>query len=331
MRLSLLVFCSLLRLAASADERSGPQRVTLVEEPWGTVYAAEGAKVVRVEEGRWRIDSSRGPVTVQRQPSGWLIQAANQNLRVDQQEGGWRFLFNGGRYRLRKDSASVSWTDAQGETLSYTVDEGGTSVEGVGPQGKLSISTDPSEGKYEINSSAGKSSLNTKKKLSDGVDLEAHPGLTPGVLLDNEVIGVFIPLPCGQALPMLGWSQAIQVANQVPFPESGKPLVVPKPDPLKLQSRPFESSPTIEESLQKKPANDWSYPDGVQQAPKAPLQSLQAPKGSDPLNLKPKPFNKPQSIYETQTAPKKGSDPLNLNPKPFSKPKTIFEIQNAPK
>jgi hypothetical protein len=315
----------------SSDQTSGPGRVTLAEEPWGTIYCAQGCRINQDATGaRWLLETSRGPVSVQRRLNGWLIQAANQNLRVDEEsQGAWRFHFNASKYRLEKSPNRVLWSDPASQTLQYNLEEGGRSLECEGFQGRISIVENEAGDTFQIDSTAGQTRVTIKNQQVEarGISLSQHPYLLPGVLLDNEVVGVYIKLPGARALAGLGWEQAPKIASQVPFAVR-IPAQPRRPDPLNLAPKPFETAPTLEETLQQKPANDWTFPSGVQQVPKEPLQSIQAPKGVDPF----KPVSAPKGSdpLRAQEAPK-GQDPLNLNRKPFSRDKTLFEIQRDSK
>jgi len=321
---------------AGADPRSGPGKTTLAEEPWGTVYCADGCRVTQDERGTWwRLETPQGPVSVQRRPGGWLIQASNQNLRLDDisstpDQKEYRILFNAAQYRLQQSPTKFSWIPGEGAPIDYQIEDQGRALEGSGPQGKLSVAGDPSEGIYRISSQVGETVLTVKAEKTEvkGPAPGAHPYLQRGIYLDNQVVGILINLPTQRALPCLGWELTSTISSRVPFADRSQTRQPARPDPLNLSPKPFEEAPTIEQTLNKKPGNEWTYPAGSQQIPSEPLQAIQAPKGTDPF----KPVEAPKGTDPLQAvgAPK-GQDPLNLNRKPFSKDRSIFEIQRDAK
>lgn len=130
-----------------------------------------------------------------------------------------------------------------------------------------------------------------------------------GVLFDNEVVGFYVKLPAQSAKPA-SWSDLFVIENFTHFPvfqartptpqKTASSGPEPEVDPLRLQRPAFEGTKTVEEVLNVKPENDWSYPEGTQQKPQSPLQAIEAPKGKDPLNLRPPPFTRTPTMFEIQ-------------------------------
>jgi hypothetical protein len=112
----------LVSLPLWADTLSGQGRQTLVDEPWGTIYCAEGVSLQgEPTNGRWRLDTPQGPVSLLRTGSGYLIQAANQNLRLEIRPvaDGDKIVvnFNGENFRILRAQDRLSWESKPQEGL----------------------------------------------------------------------------------------------------------------------------------------------------------------------------------------------------------------------
>lgn len=246
--------------ATGADELSGYGRTTLAELPWGTVFCSEDCKVRTDPDGR--------------------------------------------RWRLETPKGYVS-VFRSGDTWLIQA-----------PNQNLKL--EPQDGKsLQV---AFNSSQHTVQIAPNSAQWQAGRGFVPqridstryrGIVFDNEVVGFYLKLPVPSGEKAASWSDLFVVENMTHFPvfqqRLSSPSAAPKPastagdpDPLRLRRGPFDATVTVEEAMSKEPENDWSYPEGAQQKPSAPMQAIEAPKGKDPLNLRPAPFKKTPTIFEAQ-------------------------------
>ncbi|MBI3929850.1 MAG: hypothetical protein HY319_30205 [Armatimonadetes bacterium] len=179
--------------AAAADDLSGPLRVTLSEESWGTLYYVPGALKdydVRIEENRWTVTSPLGQVQVTenaagdlhlRSPQGEMLLRSNpEGLRVDMGKDVYEFLAGPNRFTVRYP----------GEELLHKFDPAITTISGKA--GTLTVTEN--DGDYRIESPAG---ISTYDVLPDGFAVtgapyKRHPYLYRGALFELAGVGLFV-------------------------------------------------------------------------------------------------------------------------------------------
>lgn len=243
-----------------ADELSGYGRTTLAELPWGTVFCSEDCKVRADQDGL--------------------------RWRLDTPKGYVSVFRSGDSWLIQAPNQNLKLEPQDGKSLQVTFN----------------------------------ASQHTVEVASKGAQWTAGRGFVPqridssehrGIVFDNEVVGFYIKLPVASNAKPASWSDLFVVENLTHFPLVHQRQATPTlgtqttptagdEDPLRLRRGPFDTSVTVEEAMSKEPENDWSYPEGAQQKPSAPMQAIEAPKGKDPLNLRPAPFKKSPTIFESQ-------------------------------
>lgn len=298
-------------LSAAADPLSGPGRQTLIQEPWGTVFAEEKALVRSDPQQRqFQVEGSAGRVLINRTPQGWNVVGPRQGLRLEvvPESGGQRLTVRMGaqKYQLLSTPSQFSYQES-GKRWTYQV-EGETSMGVEGSLGSLSIASPKSEF-FQVSSSAGHSEIerNGNWLQVEGPSLKSHPYCFRAILFEVDGVGLQFRLPGGPLLPQLSWDYVYTVrppettARRQEAPVYLKPPdAPPEADPLQLKGGPFQSPPNLEDTLKKPAGAGWQYPPGAQQVPSEPMKAIEAPKGQDPLGIKRKPFERSKTLEEAQ-------------------------------
>lgn len=191
----LILILSLLLAAgpAAADSLSGPLRVTLAEESWGTVYYMPGTLKdyqVRTRDNLRLVTSELGEVRIESDGLGDLrIAAPDGELSLDAGPEGVKVTFQDQSYDFLREGQAflVRYPD---EELHHTFGPSQSTI--VGKQGTLEVTE--TNGDYLIASPAGES---TYKVLEDGFAVtgapyKRHPYLYRGALFELSGVGVFV-------------------------------------------------------------------------------------------------------------------------------------------
>lgn len=188
----------LLAVAAFADELSGPLRMTLVTESWGTVFylppelkdydytPGEGVRV---------ISGKLGKVTIAEAGIGsYNITFPKGSMQVEAVKGGAKVTFFGKQYsflRVKEGEVDELRVTTPDDSIRYVMTPHAIHISGK--QGHTKITE--SEGDYQVVSSAGKYSYTPTAEGGfkvRGAPLVRFPYLYRGALFKSAGVGVFI-------------------------------------------------------------------------------------------------------------------------------------------
>lgn len=196
-RFASLALAALLAGPALADNASGPHRVTLVEEPWGTIYYVPGAlkdyDYTADTDANVRVmKSAQGTATITGNGLGSynVTVAKGQEFSVDAGETGQvSVTFGGANYDFKGGPGSFDVTTPKSKT-AYRFSDKEDSV--TGPRGPMKATRHG--GDYHVESSAGvlDYKVTTKGFSVHGVGVTHHPYLERGARFEKNGIGIFI-------------------------------------------------------------------------------------------------------------------------------------------
>jgi len=204
LKASSVLFASLLTclplVPAPADEVSGPSRMTLVEEGWGTIYYVPSQLVTyrytrNTESGEFELTSNKGKVKIFEAGIGaYDIVGPKSSLKVEGSSSSVKVTFNKKIYTFARetthDGADLKITTP---SSSYLYSNVGEDISASGPFGKTTIRG--KAGRYLIKSPKGDYSYTP---LQDGGfevkggPLMRHPGLYRGASFSVDGVGVFV-------------------------------------------------------------------------------------------------------------------------------------------
>ena len=199
MKASSVLFASLLTclpLAAGADEVSGPGRITLVDEAWGTVYYVPSQLVTyrytrNTETGEREMSSNHGKVKIFEAGIGaYHVVGPKHKLDVEGSSSEVKVTFDQKAFTFSHSPAGLKIVTPKG-TYNYT--NVGEDITAVGPFGKTMIRN--KNGHYLVNSPKGEYSytpLDGGGFEVKGGPLMSHPGLYRGACFTIDGVGVFI-------------------------------------------------------------------------------------------------------------------------------------------
>jgi hypothetical protein len=180
----------------AADELSGPRRMTLSNESWGTIYYVpnnlheykyhrdvnSGVRVMTSALGRVEVDDTG--------IGGYTIKGPKTSIHVEGSSTSVKVTFEGKVHEFTHDGKNF-WVRTPKEPMHYTFTQHDIIVEGE--FGKTTITE--KNGNYSVNSPKGHYSY---VPLGDGGfevkggPLARHPGLYRGAIFETAGVGVFI-------------------------------------------------------------------------------------------------------------------------------------------
>lgn len=187
-----------LAVAAFADELSGPLRMTLVTESWGTVFylppelkdydytPGEGVRVLQGKPGKTTITEAG--------IGSYNITFPKGSLQVEAVKGGARVTFFGKKYsflRVKEGEVDELRVTTPDDNIRYVMTPHAISIDGRLGHTKI-IET---EGDYQVHSSAGKYSYTPTAEGGfkvRGAPLVRFPYLYRGAIFKSAGVGVFI-------------------------------------------------------------------------------------------------------------------------------------------
>ena len=197
---SSVLFASLLTCMAlapvMADEVSGPSRMTLADEGWGTIYYVPSQlstyRYVRnTETGEREMISNLGKVKIFEAGIGaYDIVGPKTSLKVEGSSGAVKVTFKKKVYTFNHEGKILKIRTPDGD---YTYNNQGDDISVTGPFGKTTIHY--KEGSYLVKSPRGDYSytpLDGGGFEVKGGPLMSHPGLYRGACFNVDGVGVFV-------------------------------------------------------------------------------------------------------------------------------------------
>ncbi len=283
--LGILLFASSLVLA---DTRSGPDRQTVTEQPWGTLFCTKACSFTPSASGQsFQIKTPDGPVSVMNL-SPWLqIQAPNGKvLRIRSTDKGNEtellVQLDNRNYRIFRRTGEVEWNFPDDRVYYKTQD--GQLRDVLGNKGAIKIrrnfqkntfrvESDGQATDYELNPVGGKlkghNKATYKLKVVDGDAAVSYPYLYRGVTFELGSVGIYLPLTSGKFTNALEWNQMMSYKTPIIKPSAAvEPAIVApgatEDDPLNLKMK----------------SNKLPY------RAVDPLKAKSGPSSEDPLKLK---------------------------------------------
>lgn len=182
--------------SAQADEISGPHRVTLSDESWGTIYYVptelHDYKYVRnVDTGQREMQSPLGHVKIVDSGIGaYELQGPKHHIKVEGNSTSVKVTFQGQTYQFHKDGHNLMVHSPKGN-ITYKIVGEDLNVEGT--FGKTLIHN--KDGVYSVTSPKGAYSYTPLAGGGfevKGGPLMKHPGLYRGALFSTAGVGVFV-------------------------------------------------------------------------------------------------------------------------------------------
>lgn len=184
-------------LAASADEVSGPSRMTLSDESWGTIFyvpqelkdykytrsVESGKRSIVTPKGNFEFDEiGIGGHTI-KGPKGHLIsvEGNSSNAKVTLDGQLYEFVHDGQKFHVKMPKAPLEYRIEgadiviEGNFGKTLIHEQGGNYSVTSPHGKYSYTPSP-DGGFEVK----------------GGPLASHPGIYRGAIFDLGGVGVFV-------------------------------------------------------------------------------------------------------------------------------------------
>jgi hypothetical protein len=200
MKASSVLFASLLvclpLLGSGADDVSGPHRMTLADEAWGTIYYVPSQlntyRYTRnTETGQREMTSNKGKVKIAEAGIGaYDLIGPKHNLKVEGSSQDVKVTLDKKVYLFSHSAAGLKITTPNG-TYNYT--NVGDDITASGPFGKTVIRN--KNGQYLVTSPKGDYSytpLDGGGFEVKGGPLMSHPGLFRGASFSVDGVGVFV-------------------------------------------------------------------------------------------------------------------------------------------
>jgi len=201
---SSVLFASLLTCLAlapvKADEVSGPSRMTLADEGWGTIYYVPSQLVTyrytrNTETGEREMTSNLGKVKIFEAGIGaYDVVGPKTSLKVEGSSSSVKVTFKKKVYTFARetthDGAELKVTTPGG---SYRYTNVGDDITATGPFGKTTIRN--KNGSYMVKSPKGDynyTPLDGGGFEVKGGPLMSHPGLYRGASFSVDGVGVFV-------------------------------------------------------------------------------------------------------------------------------------------
>ncbi|MBN9418247.1 hypothetical protein ABS71_14365 [bacterium SCN 62-11] len=199
MKASSVLFAGLLTclpLAVGADDVSGPRRMTLADEAWGTLYYVPSTLVTyrytrNTESGEREMSSNQGKVKIFEAGIGaYDVVGPKHKLKVEGTSSDVKVTFDKGVYTFSHSAAGLKITTPKG---NYNYTNVGEDITSTGPFGKTLIRN--KNGHYTVTSPKGDYSYTPLEGGGfevHGGPLMNHPGLYRGACFSVDGVGVFI-------------------------------------------------------------------------------------------------------------------------------------------
>ena len=197
---SSVLFASLLTCLAlapaRADEISGPSRMTLADEGWGTIYYVPSQLVTyrytrNTETGEREMSSNQGKVKILEAGIGaYEIVGPKTSLKVEGSSNDVKVTFNKKAYSFTHDAGTLKISSPEGVYAYYHVAD---DITATGPFGKTTVRN--KNGAYVVKSPKGDynyTPLNDGGFEVKGGPLMSHPGLYRGAFFNVDGVGVFV-------------------------------------------------------------------------------------------------------------------------------------------
>ena len=259
----------LLSLAGWADPRSGPNRQTMMEQPWGTLFCTDKCSFSADRGGqRFQITSPEGPVSVSVQAPWLQIQTPGGNImRIRSQESAAvteiLVQLDKVNYRIFKRYGETEWKFPDDRVYFKTQD--GNLRDALGSKGNITVRRNFQKNTFVVESpeatsefeletdKPSKKSLSKKPtyklKLVEGDPPTKYPYLYRGLVFELGSVGFYLPLTSGKFTNALEWNQvqsfkASVTAYQSPNKKDPANAEIPNnavqanEDPLNLKLKP---------------------------------------------------------------------------------------------
>lgn len=249
-------------LSAFADTRSGPERQTVLEQPWGTLFCSKDCSFTPSASGQsYTVKTPDGPVSVMNLNPWLQVQAPNGKiLRVRSTDKGNEteilVQLDNRNYRIFRRSGEVEWNFPDDRVYYKTQD--GQLRDVLGNKGSLKVrrnfqkntfrvESDGQATDYELTTIGGKlkgqNKATYKLKLVDGDSSASYPYLYRGVTFELGGVGIYLPLTSGKFTNALEWNQMLSYKTPIVKAASAvEPALTPTgatdDDPLNLKMKP---------------------------------------------------------------------------------------------
>ncbi|MBX3172699.1 MAG: hypothetical protein KF760_35200 [Candidatus Eremiobacteraeota bacterium] len=199
MKASSVLFAGLLAcmsIQTGADEVSGPFRMTLADEAWGTIYYVPSQLVTyrytrNSETGEREMSSKHGKVKIFEAGIGaYDVVGPKHSLKVEGSSSEVKVTFDNKVYTFSHSPAGLKITTPKD---SYHYANKGEDISAVGPFGRTLIRNQ--NGHYHVTSPKGEYSYTPLEGGGfevKGGPLMSHPGLYRGASFTIDGVGVFI-------------------------------------------------------------------------------------------------------------------------------------------
>lgn len=218
-RLSWFLVLTALALPVQADELSGPGRLSLANEAWGSIYYVpqelqEYQYQRQVEAGIRTMTSHFGKVTMNDSGLGnYQLAFPHGKASVEGNAESARVEFFGGKYEFAHDQDHFTVKTPEDE-IHYTFAP--HLITAVGKKGTLKI-TDK-DGDYRVESPMGQYTYTPTPDggfTVKGGPLAKHPYLYRGVLFEDAGVGIFIDFkkldPTSPLFKFIEWTPMMQI------------------------------------------------------------------------------------------------------------------------
>ena len=233
---------------AWADGRSGPDRQTILDKTWGTVFCAKGCTVaplnpkapnsenfaITTPDGRFSVMNLQPWIQIQA-PNGQVLRIRN-NDDMGQSETLVQHLNK--NYRIIHRRGEIEWSFPDDHVYYKTMD--GQLRDALGSKGSLKVRMNHLKNTYRVESQDNASDFSVittggklkgsqkatyRLKYLEGDENIDYPYMYRGVLFQLGGVGLYIPLTNGKFTNALEWQQVCSYKSEL-----AKGNIAPPPD-----------------------------------------------------------------------------------------------------
>lgn len=203
-----------------ADERSGPERRTILREAWGTVFfnphqvQGDFELTTNSSGDRHTFKSGQGTVQIEENEEDVKLIFPDLQANVDFEPDSLRITWGESVHSFSRSGEKMTYSGPQGE-LNFVRSAQKLTI--TGPRGVVEMKHLPQA--YEVTSPVGKTRVDLLPNgfRVSGPRLVEHPYLRRGALFSHNGVGIYVELalldPKSPLFPLLEWANLVELES----------------------------------------------------------------------------------------------------------------------